>query len=180
MRRRKSGFTIAEVLVSIAVLTISLTGVLAALAYDAFSADQSGMYSYAVNYTRRVLDLMQSGQVDPTAPGFITATAPAAMGPVTMGNDGTNWRELDASPLNPGLIWGAVGSVERHRFDIEKQRYGVNLAARRLVNRVSTEPDVRKRFQNLLLEVTVTTRWRQRNAFRFVRMRGFCVTSELP
>ena len=178
MRRRKRGFTIVEVLISIVVLTVSLTGVLAALAYDAFSADQSGMYSYAVNYTRRVLDLMQSGQVDPVAPGFITATTPASI-TSNLVNDGTIWRDLDASPLNPGLIWGAAGSVERQRFDIEKQKYGVNLAARRLVATVAGEPDVRLRYQNLLFEVTVTTRWRQRRGFRFVSMRGFCVTSEV-
>ncbi|MBS2036902.1 prepilin-type N-terminal cleavage/methylation domain-containing protein [bacterium] len=179
MRRRKRGFTITEVLVSIAVLTISLTGVLAALAYDAFSADQSGMQTYAVNYTRRVLDLMQSGQVDPTAPGFITATTPASISS-NANNDGTNWRDLDAPPLNPGLIWGAAGSVELQRFQIEKQRYGINLAARRLVPNSSAEPNVALRYKNLLLEITATTRWRQRRGFRFVRMRGFCVTSEQP
>ncbi len=180
MRRRTLGFSITEVLISIAVLAISITGVLAALAYDAFSAEQSGAYTFAVNYSRRILDLMQSGQIDPTAPGFITATTPAAVDS-NPGNDGTNWRDLDDGLLNGGgaiNLWGAPGSVERQRFDIEKLKYGVNLAQQRVQpTKTSGSPN---NYKNLLMELTVTTRWRVRRGFRSVQLRGYYATSETP
>ncbi|MBX3168528.1 MAG: prepilin-type N-terminal cleavage/methylation domain-containing protein [Candidatus Eremiobacteraeota bacterium] len=177
MKRRKVGFTLAEVLVSIAVLTIAISGVLAALAYDAFSAEQGGNYTYALNYSRRVLDLLQSNQLDPLTPGFMGTTLadPNTPGP----NDNVNWRDLDNGLLQGGAVinlWGAPGSVERQRFDIEKNRYGVNLVARRLKKTV-TVGDVATNYQNQLVELTVTTRWKARRGFRFVRLRGFYVTS---
>lgn len=176
MRRKKRGFSLAEVLVSIAVLTISISGVLAALAYDAFSAEQSGSYTYALNYTRRMLDLMQSGQILPDR--VTSATTPAAIDS-NPNNDGTNWRDLDAGLLAGGGavdLWGAPGSVERQRFDIEKQKFGVNIALDRVVPDQSKVVTAEK-YKNQLVEVVVTTRWRQRRGFRFVRLRGYYATA---
>ena len=183
--KRKSGFSIVEVMVSIAILAICLTGVLAALAYDAFSAEQGGAYSFAVGYSRRVLDLMQSGQIDPTVPGLADrwppATPPFPLTSSNSANDGIIWRDLDEGLLNGGgavNLWGAPGSVERQRFDIEKNKYGVNLASQRLVPTVAGAT-LENKYKNALVELAVTTRWLNKKHFRTVTLRGFYVTSYL-
>ncbi len=178
MRRpKKRGFTLAEVLVSIAVLTISISGVLSALAYDAFSSEQSGAYTFALNYTRRVLDLMQSGQIDPLV---FPASGTPALVTSNNNNDGVNWRDLDAGLLGTGggtlNFWGAPGSKELMRFNIEKQKYGVNIVQQRVVPAV-VGANPTDHFKNLLVDIFVTTRWRQRSGFRSVQLRGYYVTS---
>ena len=184
--RSARGFSIVEVLVSIAVLAIALTGVLAALAYDAFSAEQGGAYTFAVSYSRRILDLMQSGQIDPTVPGFADswppATPPFPVNGSNAANDGTVWRNLDAGLLNGGGavdFWGAPGSVELARFNNEKNKYGVNLASHRLEPSLSGA-SINNKYKNAILEICVTTRWLQRKRFRTVSLRGYSVTSYSP
>ena len=187
MRRRskKSGFTIAEILVSIVVLTISISGVLAALAYDAFSSEQSGAYTFALGYSRKLMDMFQSNQLDPLV---YCPTGPPAAVDSNIGNDGTNWHNLDGTTgnldvaLNTGGgvadFWGAPGSIERRRFDTEKQKYGVNYVANRW-EPVAAAVGVENKFKNLLVRVIVTTRWRARSGFRSVRLEGFYVASQV-
>lgn len=199
MRRRKRprtlGFTIAECLVSIAILAISITGVLAALAYDAFAADQAGNYTFALNYSRKIMDLLQSGQIDPLVYAQ-SVSGESALPLVTsnQNNDGTNWHNLDGTPtgldniLNTGNqlsndFWGAPGSPERRRFDVEKLKYGVSYCYYRENPSPGSSSDtpgtpvVDNAFKNLLVNLVVTTRWRARRGFRSIRLRSFYVTT---
>lgn len=178
MRRKvKGGFTIIELLIAIAVLTTSIVGSLAALAYHSFAAEQSGNYTFAVNYSRKLMDLLQSGQIDPLA--FAQAGPPAAPDS-HQANDGTVWLDLDSGVLASGGgvqdFWGAPGTAERIRFDTEKQKFGVNFVANRLLADWNGAP-VDQRFRNQLVEVVVTTRWRNRGVFRSVQLRGYYATS---
>lgn len=193
MRRRRpksAGFTIIETLISIAILAIALTGVMAALAYDAFASGQSGNYTFAVNYSRKLMDLFQSGQVDivgPSGAGQFGATklSSPTSEPVAVdsspGNDNTNWHNLDGAGvgtpddvLRTGLVgdnfWGEPGSAERRNFEVEKLKYGVNYSWRR---RAASTAD----FRNQLVEIIVTTRWQMRRGFRSVQLRSYYVTT---
>lgn len=189
-RRKQVGFTIAECLVSIAILAIAMTGVLAALAYDAFAAGQSGNYTFAVNYSRKLMDLLQSGQIDPLVYAQPIDLAGGINPPpvdTIQNNDGTNWHNLDGSGVGNlddilrtgGLttddFWGAPGTPERIRFDTEKLKYGVNYCFDRVEN--TSTGDINQRFKNQLVELIVTTRWRVRTGFRSVQLRSFYVTA---
>jgi prepilin-type N-terminal cleavage/methylation domain-containing protein len=191
-RPRTLGFTIAEVLVSIAILAVALTGVLAALAYDAFAAEQAGNYTYALNYSRKIMDLLQSGQIDPLVYAQNVGSE-SGIPAVTsnQGNDGTNWHNLDGglnNILNTGNqlnndFWGLPGSGERKRFDVEKLKYGVNFCYFRerttpgAAAAAAGSDDVNNGFKNLLVNLVVTTRWRVRRGFRSIRLRSFYVTT---
>lgn len=187
-KTRKRGFTIAECLISIAVLAICLSGVLAALAFDAFSSEQTGFLTFATGYNRRILDLMQSGQLDPTTISVTGAPAPTD-GTVVGGLrrpppiDGTIWRALDQGLLGTGggaaNFWGAPGSAELQRFDIEKGRYRVNIVANRLIPNF-TGAAVETRYRNQLSEIVITTLWQARQGIRTARLRGYYATSPNP
>lgn len=189
-RRKSVGFTLIECLISIAILAIALTGVMAALAYDAFSAGQGSSYTFAVNYSRKLMDLLQSGQIDP----LIYAqelSAPYDPPPVNgvPHNDGTTWHNLLGSGVgNPDDIlrtgglttddfWGPVGSPERLHFENEAQRFGVNFCYYRDRPGSASSIPTPERFRNQLVHLIVTTRWPVRQGFRSVQLRSFYVTS---
>lgn len=185
--RRQRGFTIIECLISIAILAISLTGVLAALAYDAFSAEQGSNYVFAVNYSRKIMDLLQSNQIDPQLAAISqnTSTPPSISSPTS--NDGTTWHELDGTVGKPDYtylhfagqsldtFWGPLGSNERKRFDTEKGKYGVNICWYR--ENPNNDIDEKTAYRNLLVNLIVTTRWHVRRGFRSVQLRSTYVAA---
>lgn len=187
MRRRgHKGFSITEVLVAIAVLAISITGVLAALAFDAFSSEQSSFISFANSYNRRVMDMLQIKQFDPTLGSppviILQSTYPPTVyspDPATFpwGNAGNEWKDLDAGFLADagGVVnfWGAPGSPELARFTVEKRRYEVSIVGARVVAQVTGDTNAPSRSRNTLVEVVVTTRWFAKRGIRFARLRGY-------
>jgi prepilin-type N-terminal cleavage/methylation domain-containing protein len=175
--RHKRGFTLSETLISIAVLAIALTGVLAALAYDVTSAEQNGAHSFANSYNRKVLDLIQTNQIafDQIC---LVGQQPA---PLNGALDGTTWKALDAgvlaNPTGVSNFWGQGADLVR--WDTNKTRFHTNMVANRLMPNYTGQP-FQVRFQNLLVEVVITTRWPNKGQWRSSQLRAYHSTGEQP
>lgn len=180
-RRRLRGFTLGECLVSIAILSIAISGVLAALAFDVTSSEQNGALTFANSYNRKILDLIQNNQLDYKAISVV-GTWPPQPASITAPLDGTNWKKLDGDALlatGGGVtnFWGAPGSVEFQRWQIEKERYHTNIVSARVVENFGSVASG-ERFKNLLVEILITTRWANKGSWRSTQLRGFTTTSE--
>lgn len=174
--RRKPGrygFTLAEVLITIAVISIGFLGTMAALAFGMTASRDTAQHTLALNYNRRILELLfskvipttQLTNTDPADPGvnFPDATAEEAV-----------WRRLYYRPtftLPSGLSdWFALsdwypGSTttgpEAKKFVVDSERYRVNVTYRRDIvggSEVSANTDPKYN----LLHIVIQTRWRER------------------
>lgn len=179
---RQKGFTIAEVLITIAVISVAFLGTIAALAFGMTASRDTSQHTVALNYNRRMIELVYTGGYIKTPPGAgdpIALTTPA---PVNVPFNDARWRQLYYLPSRPDGIpnpfpsdkWFELGDwfaprpngvqynyAEAQRFVLnEEQRYQVNLTIQndQLVDTPVNSLDPK----NNIYRLVVQTRWREK------------------
>lgn len=168
-RRAKSGraFTLVEVLIAIAVISVGILGAMAALAFGMMASRDTAQHSTALNYNRRMIELIYTST---TFFRDMNNNPPAS--PNDPG-DSPNWLHLYYDPARPdgvtrpvGLLtwfqlsdWAEVGTRAADNFQREEQKYRVNIArVQDVVQAAPPADDPRAR----LFRIIVQTRWREK------------------
>ena len=184
MRYRKpagpKGFTIVEVLITIAVVSVAFLGTMAALAFGMTASRDTSQHTVALNYNRRMIELVYAGGYIKATPG---SSDPIALGPpaaIDLPYNDTHWRQLYYLPSRPDNLsnpfptdkWFELGDwfaprpngvqydyPEAQRFQLEEQKYQVNLTVMN-DQLVDTPVDAMDPKSNIY-RLVVQTRWRE-------------------
>lgn len=171
-RRGSRGFTIAEILISIAVITIALLGTIAAIAYGLRASRVGGDDSVAVSINRKVIELILQNQFSATLPAFNHAPAdpdaPRATGgwqPLYLDTGGTWFRLSDYGFTS--------GTPEATRFIRDTQDFELDVS--------SQPPPAPSPANDLAVDqkfflITVTTRWQDKHRWRWLRTETYSTT----
>lgn len=186
-RSRLRGFTIAEILITIAIISIAFLGTMAALAFGMTATRDTAQHTTALNYNRRMIELLYS-KPSIYSGGGITEGPPA---PVDAPRDDPQWKRLyylpDPSRTLPSGVdaWFELSdwyrdattglpSNDAKQFMLEEHKYQVNIVKQAVdTTNPSTNP------ATAVFRVIVTTRWSEkvgvtaggsdRNRWRFMR-----------
>jgi prepilin-type N-terminal cleavage/methylation domain-containing protein len=164
---RRRGFTIAEVLITIAIISVAFLGTMAALAFGMTATRDTAQHTTALNYNRRMIELLYN---KPSIWASFPDSAPAA---IDAPRDSGDWRHLyyrePQRPRPAGLdFWYELSdwypdamnlnpSNEAKQFLIEEPKYQVNIVRRQLE---STNPTTNP--ATGVWRFIVTTRWSEK------------------
>jgi prepilin-type N-terminal cleavage/methylation domain-containing protein len=188
MRRlKRRGFTLTEILISIAILSIGALGAISALSFGLFSSQQASQQTFAQSYTKKVLELLESNTLPYTqycANGTYAnsnTTIPSSDEAAGSGN----WTALDAGPLaSTGTVinlWGASGSIDLTRWQNEAPKYESCIFVAPVANSAGTlVPTVVGAAQDDaylagLRLVTVLVRWNVRGVWKTLQTQAYII-----
>ena len=152
--RKKKGFTIVEVMISIAVISVALLGTLSALAFGVRATDLTTHNTEAEAIQRRILELILCG---------------GPKGPVVGGgalNNGAGsvydnqWRSLttfaNTAPMSPNDFISSLDTQDVRRFAETSGKYQVLVKLEQCDGSATVDP---ANYKSTLVNVTVGVRW---------------------
>ena len=161
-RRAAFGFSLAEVLISIAVISIAILGTLASLGFGVKATDMSTHYSEALAIERRIMEVILTGGTRAPATGSTLINTGAYDGTWrTLGNF-TQTAPMAGSTTLDQLISTntTVDAADARRFNDMAERYQVSVA---VANCDSIAPTVTSDPRSFLVNVTVSVRWAEKS-----------------
>lgn len=189
MRRlKRRGFTLSEVLISIAILSIGAFGALSALSFGLFSSGQASQMSFAQSYNKKILELIQSGLINydegNAANPLVVLRTTSPLNPAVAD---PGWRALDDAVLSAGVtdLWGSSVN-DRKNWLNESGKYQCNVAISPIkgpsgsdVTGYSAAVADEKYLCQIRL-VTVTTRWNARGVWKSLSTAGYLIIGARP
>ena len=182
LRRQRGGFSLAEVLISIAVLSIGILGTVAALAFGLRATDLGARTTVAVNLNRKMLEMILSQASSYTIISANNVSFANFDGPVPSSwagstsdpyidtpfaqTGGIGWHRLDAAPFDAGVFVNTADPKELKRFNDEiLPNFERNITGEPLSSSTAE-------FGHYMARVVVTTRWRDKGEYKYVRTEG--------
>jgi type II secretory pathway pseudopilin PulG len=169
-RRRQTGFTIIEILISIAVITIAIFGTVAAIAFGLRASELGKTNTFSIGVNRKVSELLLGGNYPLPNPNFQAGelavadmTSPfgtAPWRPLYRTGDNTWFKLADYGYINPA-------SPDAQKFITEAPGYELHVWWGFLPAAPATHPDSRLR------RIVVTTRWRDKSGWKNVQTEAF-------
>lgn len=179
-RRRSKGFTIAEILIAIMVISIAILGTIAAIAFGLRASGQGADNTVAIQINRKVMENMLQAVIDPD-PSITTFFA-------TRGNPANDvrgnaaWHPIYIQPKSPA--WFSLddygfrpinyNSADCLRFQRDTDRLQLNVFSTPAVtddnNPVANDALSSTRY---FFQVTVTTRWQAQSRWKWVETKAF-------
>ena len=176
LNRRKGAFTLVEVMISIAVISIGMLGALSAIAFGLRASDRGSKGTFALNANQRILEMMLNSF---PAPGPVSTNGSLNAGPGKLFPDADPlgvfdqpatsplWHPLYAAPPgNPFLLRHFVPDsrpVDQVGFAANATQYQCNINVK-YAPFVAGVPSARSN----MVVYTVTTRWRDKGYWRSI------------
>jgi prepilin-type N-terminal cleavage/methylation domain-containing protein len=146
---RPRGFTLSELLISVAIISIAMLAALASLTFGIKATDQSGHTTEALNLERRIMEVILSGCHPPVTAGpalvyipanhfgsYANGTPPAApVAGVNWPTAGTSWIPLsqflnnNVSPFTATDFENSQDANDALRIQDQSTRYYVNISS---------------------------------------------------
>lgn len=182
-RRKAGGFTLTEVLIAIAVLSIAILGTIAAIAFGLRASKVGGQDSVALSINRKVMELILQNQYSPSLTIFTSAGEVKDASGFTAARNSPDWHPLYSSGTNGAPAgWFQLsdygytpGTDDTKRFVMETEGIQLNVKTKAAPSSVPvayTEYDVDAKH---FYEIIVTTRWQDKSRWRWLQTRAFSV-----
>jgi prepilin-type N-terminal cleavage/methylation domain-containing protein len=192
---RKRGFTLSELLISVAIISIAMLAALASLSFGIKASDQSGHTTEALNLERRILELILSGCHPPyssaiASPGIVYTVANGfgpyqngvPLAPPTTGNP-NSWIPLSTfvnagvSPFAPTDFLNPADPNDAMRMSEQASRYFVNIGAQQHQpwsgeTAPSAAGDPTLCTEGLLFDVEVDVGWWEKGVWKTLYTQG--------
>lgn len=153
---KKSGFTLVEVMISIALLAVALLGVMGSIAYGTRNSTSGEELSEASHLARSILTYVQEATL---IDSIETELAWPSNGS-GLADDDSTFRQLDDPPIGNGLRFEPI-QLEKFRRRIQSRR-------------VSNDS---QNYRYKLAQVSVTIFWTAKDRERKVEMSGLVSVS---
>lgn len=188
---KRRGFTLSEILIAIAILSIGALGAISALSFGLFSSQQASQQTFAQTYAKKVIELLESNTLSYTQ---FCANGTYANSNTTLPSDqepggSGNWTALDAGPLastnTTGTVtnlWGAPGSNDLTNWQNESAKYQSCIfvapatnSAGTPITTLSATSSVNDQFVSQLRLVTVMVRWNLRGVWKSIQTSAYII-----
>ena len=176
-RRAAFGFSLAEVLISIAVISIAILGTLASLGFGVKATDMSTHYSEALAIERRIMEVILTGGTRAPATGSTLIDTGAYDG----ADPDKPWRTLrvfaQTAPMAGSTTLDqlistntTVDAADVRRYNDMAERYEVRVS---VVNCDGVGPGSTSDPRSFLVNVTGAVRWAEKSGRKQVSATAF-------
>jgi len=168
-RRRQSGFSIIEILMAIAVITIAIFGTISAIAFGLRASDLGKTNTFAIGVNRKVLELILGGNYQLPNAYFSAGTLSASA--LTDPHGTPPWRPLYVNSDNFWFKLADYGysdpnAPEARKFITESVNYELHISIAP-VSAVTSTVDSRLR------HIIATTRWRDKTGWKSIQTEAY-------
>lgn len=167
--RRQVGFTIIEILIAIAVITIAIFGTIAAIGFGLRASDLGKTNTFAIGINRKVLELILGGTYQLPNSNFTGGALASDGSDYTKAYGQTPWKPLlysGGSVINTWFKPADFGypddtTAEAQKFIEQAKQYELH------INIAPVSSDTSK-VDSRLNQITVTTRWRDKTGWKHI------------
>lgn len=168
-RRSTRGFTIAEILIAIMVITVALLGTIAAIAFGLRASRLGGQNTVAIQINRKVIELiLQSVRAPNEAPFIVRQGAPETDLRLASG-----WHPVVDESLARWFTYAdfsVFNATDKAIFDRDTSNFELNVFSRKADKTPSgNDLSVTPRF----FEIFVTTRWQEQGRWKWITTQAF-------
>lgn len=177
---RQKGFTIIEVLITIAVVSVAFLGTIAALAFGMTASRDTSLHTVALNYNRRMIELVYGGGFIKTPPGSSDPIALDVPASINESINSSKWRQLYYLPARPDGIanpfptdkWFELSDwfaprpsvqydyPEAQKFRLQEEKFQTNMTVQN--NQLIETPTDAQDVKSNVYRLVVQTRWREK------------------
>lgn len=170
-KRASRGFTIPEILIAIAVITIAMLGTIAAIAFGLRAARVGGDDSVALSVNRKIVELILQNQYSPGLSVFNHGPADP-----TAARGTSPWRPLYDS--SGGSQWFSLNDYGYNNNSEDQQNFVSNSEKYELdVSCVKQSPANSLSVDKAFYLITVQTRWQDKGRWRSLKTEAYSVSA---
>ncbi|MBT9588186.1 prepilin-type N-terminal cleavage/methylation domain-containing protein [bacterium] len=168
-RSKRQGFSILEILIAIAVITVAIFGTIAAIAFGLRASDLGRTNTFAIGVNRKVIELILGGNYQLPNTYFQVGALVAADMSVPYGT--APWRPLYVTGDNfwfrlTDFGYSNPASGDATKFVTEAPSYELHV----FIEPVSTTTSS---FDSRLKHIIATTRWRDKTGWKNIQTEAF-------